>query len=138
MEPVRERRKHQRQDVLLPLRVTEGGVTGKLLYQGNTVNVSAGGVYFKTLNWQELRVGTRVHVVIDVPPELFRRLPFGGMTGTAEVVRVERGSRSPDSLNGDGASLPGQGGVAIRMTSRLRFDPELHLPRFDRDQPKTV
>ena len=128
MKPARERRRHQRQDVLLPLRVTDKDATGKLIHQGHTINVGAGGVYFRTLGERPFRVGERVHVIIDVPPEMFQLLPFGGMTGSGEVVRVEIASPS----KGDYADgRPTECGVALRMISRLRFDPDLHLPRFN-------
>ena len=131
MKPAKEKRRYQRQKVLLPLRLTEQDPKGRVLYQGNTTNVGAGGVYFQTLNWQDLKVGTSVHVVIDVPPEMFQLLPFGGMRGSGEVIRM-------DPVESLAAEKPDQAkpsarprGIAVRMTSRLRFDPELHLPRFE-------
>ena len=133
MEPAKERRRYQRQQVLLPLRVTEEEAGGKLLFQGNTVNVGAGGVYFKTLNWQDLRVGMSVHVIIDIPPEMFQLLPFGGLRGAGKVIRVERPATSTDAERDEEPSSE-HGGVAVRMMSRLRFDPDLHLPRFERDR----
>ena len=136
MQPAKERRKHQRQQVLLPLRVTEEDARGKLLFQGNTVNVGAGGVYFKTLNWQGIPLGTTVHLIIDVPPEMFQLLPFGGLRGAGKVVRMDTWP-SPDIRSTVEASLPPEDrGVAIRMISRLRFDPDLHLPRFESDQQR--
>ncbi|HUW57863.1 MAG TPA: PilZ domain-containing protein [Planctomycetota bacterium] len=135
MEPAKERRKHQRQTVLLPLRVTEEEAGGKLLFQGNTVTVGAGGVYFRTLNWQDLPVGMPVHVTIDIPPEMFQLLPFGGLRGVGKVIRVERPT-APDGGAGSDETSSEHGGVAVRMMSRLRFDPDLHLPRFDRDRRK--
>ena len=130
MQPAKERRKYQRQQVLLPLRVTEEDARGRLLFQGNTVNVGAGGVYFRTLNWQDIRLGMTVHLIIDVPPEMFQLLPFGGLQGAGKIVRIDR-PPSPDTENAMEASLSsGDRGVAIRMISRLRFDPDLHLPRF--------
>ena len=133
MEPARERRRHQRQQVLLPLRVTEEEAGGKLLFQGNTVNVGAGGVYFNTLNWQDLRVGMPVHVTIDVPPEMFQLLPFGGLRGAGKVIRIDPQAESNGEPTTDEPS-PEHCGIAVRMMSRLRFDPDLHLPRFDRDR----
>ena len=109
---------------MLPLRVMEKEPTGRLLFQGDTVNVGAGGVYFRTLNWHEMRVGMPVHVVIDIPPELFQLLPFGGLRGSGEIVRVESSAHPPD------ADARESCGVALRMTTRLKFDPDLHLPRF--------
>ena len=126
MAPAKERRRHQRQQVLLPLRVMEKDPEGRLLFQGNTVNVGAGGVYFHTTNWREMPVGTSVHVVIDISPETFQLLPFGGLRGAGKVIRIDP-TRSDKEVDPD----PDHCGVAVRMTSRLRFDPELHLPRFE-------
>ena len=110
---------------MLPLRVTEKEPTGRLIFQGDTINVGAGGVYFRTLNWHDLSVGTPVHVLIDIPPEMFQLLPFGGLRGSGEIVRIETPARPPSPGVREAC------GVAIRMTTRLKFDPELHLPRFD-------
>lgn len=107
---------------MLPLRVMEKEPTGRLVFQGDTINVGAGGVYFRTLNWHDLKVGTPVHVIIDIPPEMFQLLPFGGLRGTGEILRVE----SPETSDMGQKSA----GVAVRMTTRLKFDAELHLPRF--------
>ncbi len=109
---------------MLPLRVMDGEPTGRLVFQGDTVNVGAGGVYFKTLNWHELRVGMPVHVTIDIPPEMFQLLPFGGFRGSGEIVRIEPPIRTTPAERATR-------GVAVRMTSRLKFDSDLHLPRFD-------
>jgi hypothetical protein len=118
----------------MPLRVTHEDPAGRLLYQGNTLNVGAGGVYFRTLSWQDLHLGMTVHVTIDIPPGLLQLLPFGGLRGFGEVIRIDRPA-SP-SAEASGAPSPVPHGIAIRMTSRLRFDPELHLPRFEGHQKK--
>ena len=128
MIPAKEKRRYQRQEVLLPLRVTEQDAKGKLLFQGNTVNVGAGGVYFQTLNWHEMRLGMRVHVIIDISPETFQLLPFGGLRGTGKVIRIE----TPPAKKRRGADAETENaGVAVHMTTRLKFDPDLHLPRFE-------
>jgi len=120
----------------MPLRVTHEDPTGRLLYQGDTANVGAGGVYFRTLNWQEIRVGSVVHVTIDIPPGLLQLLPFGGLQGFGEVIRIDPPAAPKAEGSVPGAPSPEPYGVAIRMTSRLRFDPELHLPRFEGPQRK--
>ena len=134
MEIGNERRKYQRQQVALPLRVAEEDTPGKTLYQGSTVNVGAGGVYFRTPNWQDLRPGMAVHVTIDVPPDMFQLLPFGGLRGSGKVIRIEDMPAKEDRTDGGVSAAPR--GVAIRMTSRLRFDSELHLPNFE-SRPRT-
>ena len=81
---------------MLPLRVMEKEPTGRLVFQGDTVNVGAGGVYFRTLNWHDLRVGMPVHVTIDIPPEMFQLLPFGGLRGYGEILRIESAEAGSD------------------------------------------
>jgi len=120
---------------MLPLRVTEKDATGRLLFQGNTVNVGAGGVYFRTLNPQDLAPGMPVHVIIDISPETFQLLPFGGLRGAGTVLRVETPPRRKRKrTNGGDAAVSESAGVAVRMTTQLKFDPDLHLPRFEYDE----
>lgn len=123
-----EKRKHQRQDVLLPLRVAQGDRTGKVLYEGVTINVGAGGVYFRTYGWRDLVVGTRVSVVIDVPPEMYQLLLFGGMAGYGQVVRIEESGKfarlSPDRDEG----RPTERGVALRFESKLKYEVDMGMP----------
>ena len=134
-----EKRRHQRQEVLLPLRVENGDLTGKVLYEGVTINVSAGGVYFRTWGWRNFEVGSRVEVVIDVPAEMNALLPFGGMTGRGMVVRVEESGRLA-RLNREGEDdRPSERGVALQFDSKLRFEAGLGLaarrPNAAMDQP---
>jgi hypothetical protein len=111
--------------------VTHEDPAGRLLYQGNTVNVGAGGVYFRTLSWQDIQLGMAVHVTIDIPPGLLQLLPFGGLRGFGEVIRIDHPASPKVEGSAPGVPSPAPRGVAVRMTSRLRFDPELHLPRFE-------
>jgi len=122
-----EKRRHQRQEVLLPLRVADGDLTGKVLYEGVTINVGAGGVYFRTYRWKDFGVGSPVEVVIDVPAEMNDLLPFGGMTGRGTVVRVEESGRfvrlSPEREE----DRPSERGIALQFESKLRFETGLGL-----------
>ena len=92
-------------------------------------------VYFQTLHWQDLRVGTPVHVTIDVPPEMFQLLPFGGLRGFGEVVRVDRADPAEDADGARGSSSsddpPPRCGIAVRMTTRLAGNATHFLP-FDK------
>ena len=117
-----EKRCHQRQEVLLPLYVANGEVTGKVLYEGVTINVGAGGVYFRTYGWRDFEVGGCVEVVIDVPAEMDGLLPFGGMTGRGTVVRVEESGRFARLSSGRGDDRPSERGVALRFDTRLKFE----------------
>ena len=134
----RERRKHQRQEVLLPLRVTSADATGGLLYQGITINVGAGGVYFRTYAWRGLREGMPVNVLISVPPEMTELLPFGGMTGQGTVVRVEESGRYARLANTDSRDRPTERGVALQFLSRLKFEADWRSPITLSQMPPSV
>ena len=126
MKRPEERRRHQRRQVLLPLCVTEKDAGGRLLFRGDTVNIGAGGIYFHTLNPDDVAVSMPVYVKIEVPSGAFKHLPFGGLSGSGEIVRIDDIGES----NGASGSSTTRHGVAVRMTSKLRFDPDLHLPEF--------
>ncbi len=114
--------------MLLPLRVADSKLTGKVLYEGITINVGAGGVYFRTYGWREFEIGTPVNVAIDVPPEMFQLLPFGGMTGQGTVVRVEETGRFARLSRNSDEDRPSERGVALQFDSKLRFDADLSMP----------
>jgi hypothetical protein len=117
-----EKRKHQRQHVLLPLRVADGELTGKVLYEGVTLNVAPGGVYFRTYGWRDLKVGSPVVVSIDVPPEMFQVLPSGGMTGRGTVIRVEKSGQFARLAPEGDEDRPTERGVALRFDGKLAFE----------------
>ena len=125
---LQEKRRHQRQGVLLPLRVSKSENTGNVLYEGVTINVGAGGVYFRTYGWREFEVGTTVHVVIDVPPEMNQLLSFGGMTGRGTVVRVEDSRRFAQLRTNRDDDRPCERGVALKFASQLKFEPHVGMP----------
>jgi hypothetical protein len=127
MQPSNERRKHLRQSIMLPLRVTEKEPTGRLLFEGGTVNVGAGGVYFRTAKQQGIRIGTPVHIVIDIPPEMFQFLPFGGLRGSGEIVRIDQPGVGESSDDSTSEAF----GVAVHMTSRLHFDSEARISKYE-------
>jgi hypothetical protein len=119
-----EKRRHPRQEVLLPLRVANGDHTGKVLYEGVTINVASGGVYFRTYGWKDFTLGGSVQVVIDVPAEMDGLLPFGGMTGQGSVVRVEEGGPFARLNRDTDEDHPRERGVALRFDSKLRYQPD--------------
>ena len=122
-----EKRRHQRQEVLLPLRVANGDLTGKVLYEGVTINVGAGGVYFRTYRWRDFQAGSPVEVVIDVPAEMNGLLGFGGMMGRGVVVRVEESGRFARLSADRKDDRPSERGVALRFESKLTFEAGLDL-----------
>lgn len=129
-----EKRRHQRQRVLLPLRVVNGDLTGKVLYEGVTINVAAGGVYFRTYGWRDFGVGAPVEVIIDVPAEMSGILPFGGMTGRGTVVRVEECGRFSRLSREHEDDRPSERGVAVRFDSKLRFESGIGMGVYKRSE----
>ena len=81
-----EKRRRERKNALLPIRVS---LEGQTLLEGATLDVSRDGVYVRIPHGEQLPVGTRVGVEMSVPWEL-----TGGSLGyrlwkSATVVRVE-------------------------------------------------
>jgi hypothetical protein len=81
-----EKRRRERKNALLPIRVSQEGRT---LFEGATLDVSRDGVFVRIPRGEQLPVGTRVGVEMSVPWEL-----TGGSLGyrlwkSATVVRVE-------------------------------------------------
>lgn len=130
-----EMRRHQRQGVLLPLRVVNGDLTGKVLYEGVTINVAAGGVYFRTYGWRDFAVGAQVEIIINVPAEMNGLLPFGGMTGQGTVVRVEDSGRYSKLSRENEGYRPSERGVAVRFDSKLRFESDIGMGVYKKTEP---
>ncbi|HUW57199.1 MAG TPA: PilZ domain-containing protein [Planctomycetota bacterium] len=81
-----EKRRRERRVVLLPMRVT---MDDKTLFEGATLDVSTGGIYFRMPRGERLSVGTRLRVEMSVPAELSGS-PLGYHTmREARVVRVD-------------------------------------------------
>jgi len=118
-----EKRRGERRSVLLPMRVTRGAET---LFEGATVDVSIGGVYFRMLCGETLSVGTRVRVEMSVPAELSGGALGYHTTKSATVVRVE-----DETLARRLGCHPRDCGVA------LAFEPEVIVPatRLSRKVP---
>jgi hypothetical protein len=109
-----EKRSRNRRSILLPMRVSREDRT---LFEGATLDVSGGGVYFRMPHGEGLSVGTRLRVEMNVPAEL-----AGGTLGyhtmrAATVVRVES-----ETLARKVGCRPRDCGVA------LAFDPEIRTP----------
>ena len=109
-----EQRGGERRSMLLPLRVSRDTET---LFEGATVDVGGGGVYFRMPGGERLSVGTTVRVEMSVPAELAGgRLGYHTMK-TAKVVRVEN-----RTLAHKVGCHPRDCGVA------LAFEPEVLTP----------
>lgn len=104
-----EKRGWDRRSALLPMRVS---VAGRAVFEGATLDVSAGGVYFRMPGGSDAigTVGSRVWVEVSVPAELTGG-PFGYRASRgATVVRVEN-----DSLASQVGCRPKSCGVALAL-----------------------
>ena len=115
-----EKRRRERRSMFLPMRVS---TDGEMLFEGATLDVSSGGVYFRMPGGERLSVGTKLRVEMSVPAEL-----AGGTLGyhtmkNATVVRVENGTLARRL-----GCHPHDCGVA------LVFDPEVVTPPVRRDR----
>lgn len=87
-----ERRSHERLDIVLPIEVRRRGkeIAGEMIFEeAKTVNLSFGGVYFKTSFRKPIDLGEDVSVSISVPREKLRFFPFSRLVGRARIIRVE-------------------------------------------------
>ena len=108
-----ERRKHRRLPLRLPLIISGGRESGHFVEETATENVSAGGVYFKTDLWAQMPVGTRLCVVIEIPPADQRLLQPNRLQTVGRVVRI-----SPPMDSPAGSDVRG---VAVKFERALRF-----------------
>lgn len=117
-----EKRGHDRRSALLPMRVSRDRET---LFEGATLDVSTGGVYFRMPGGERLDVGSRVWVEVCVPAELTGG-PFGYRASRgATVVRVEN-----DTLAHRVGRLSRECGVALAL------DDEAAVPAAHVKQPQ--
>ena len=109
-----EKRRRERRTVLLPMRVT---MDDRTLFEGATLDVSTGGLYFRMPSGEKLSVGTRLWVEMSVPAELSGS-PLGYHTmRQARVVRI------------DSATLARRVGCHPRECGvALAFEPEVIAP----------
>ena len=81
-----EKRRVDRRNMLLPLRVTRDGET---LFEGATMDVSDGGIYFRMPGGEMLLPGSRLHVEMSIPTHLSSGRFGIHLSRSATVVRVE-------------------------------------------------
>ena len=106
-----EKRRRERRDVLLPMRVT---MDHRTLFEGATLDVSTGGVYFRMPSGEKLAVGTRLWVEMSVPAELSGG-PLGHHTmRRARVVRIDSAT-----LARQVGCHPRECGVAVAFEPRV-------------------
>ncbi len=109
-----DRRQWPRLQLKLNVEFVAEGEQRQVSGAGTTANVSAGGLYFVTSEWQALEPGQSVRLRMsglsgyDFGP-LFRSL-----RGKATIVRLEPAERETPS--------PNKAGVAVRFDERPRVD----------------
>lgn len=87
-----DRRRWHRVDLAVPVRVrrgTEGKEGGLSLDTGQTVNLSAGGVYLTTSPASRAVSGEIFTISMAIPWEVRRKVPFSRIAGPCRVVRVD-------------------------------------------------
>jgi len=86
-----EKRRHRRVGAKYNLFCRKVGATGNISWEGNTVNVSTGGLYFETAD-DAFEQGDLLKVELSIPPTS-GLLEFGGkIAGFAKVLRTDSSS----------------------------------------------
>lgn len=86
-----EKRNHRRLGAKYNISCRKVGSTGSISCEGNTVNVSTGGLYFETAN-DTFEHGDLLKVELSIPPTS-GLLEFGGkIAGFAKVLRTDSAS----------------------------------------------
>jgi hypothetical protein len=86
-----EKRRHKRLGAKYNLSCRKVGSTANITYDGHTVNVSTGGLYFETIR-SAFERGDLLHVELSIPPTS-GLLEFGGkIAGFAKVLRTDSAS----------------------------------------------
>ncbi len=118
MEQIKERRKHRRLDVRLPLEYRREGAGRGGVSRTMTVNVSTGGLYFETAA-EDMRIGDKVQMELGVPEGEERFPRHSKITTGGQVVRVN----SLEGANkGGGPEYPRYGvGVEFQQGFKLAF-----------------
>ena len=86
-----ERRTRPRVKVGVPVRFCHeaaGHVAESSSPEGETVDLSAAGAFFTTWDAGPFESGETLSVVIAIPPELRRLVPFSRMGGSCRIVRA--------------------------------------------------
>jgi hypothetical protein len=86
-----EKRRHRRLGAKYNLSCRKIGTTGSTSFEGNTVNVSTGGLYFETAD-DTFKQDDLLKVELSIPPTS-GLLEFGGkIAGFAKVLRTDSAS----------------------------------------------
>lgn len=85
-----ECRKHRRINLPLLMEGRRREGDREVSERAQTANISVGGAYFKTSDFQRIRVGNVISVSISIPRQLADKFPFSRIVGKARVARVEK------------------------------------------------
>jgi hypothetical protein len=111
-----EKRKFRRVAAALGLSCRKVDTPSGQVYKGRTVNVSPGGIYFKT-EAAIFEPGNLLKVMFSIPPTT-GLLEFGGeISGVARVLRVCGGERREPNCRGH----CGEYGVAVEFCQKPRL-----------------
>ena len=89
----REKRIHKRMPARINLSASQVGEVSETIHVGSTLNVSSGGLYFKT-HGPDFEAGTLLKLDLSIPPTA-GTLKFGGrFSGFARVLRTDNLSKS--------------------------------------------
>lgn len=112
-----ERRKHPRKEVYLVMEITgKEGVCNHVL----TNNVSAGGVYFKTLRGNDFNVGIDTSFTIFLSTSVSGTgTNFTRLTGDGKVVRVDK-FNNQEALEPDNQDM--WTGIAVQFNRPLALN----------------
>jgi hypothetical protein len=111
----KDRRRHRRLELRLPLRYGKVPPEGGHRYRTATVNISTGGLYF-TSSIGDLEIGHRVVLELGMPANVHRFPPRGKMTAIGRVVRIEQ-TADLCATNGAGSRY----GIAAQFEKNLRL-----------------
>ncbi|MCK4658008.1 MAG: PilZ domain-containing protein [Phycisphaerae bacterium] len=110
MGHARERRKHRRLGIRLPIECVGTLDGGQVIYRTVTHDVCSGGVCFEA-DSNEFAVGTSLEMELEVPPGDGHSPYPGRVRGAGRVVRVDR--------LGEGGAQP-RFRIATNFTQRLK------------------
>lgn len=103
MKRLFDRRRSPRVPLSVLVKMSPGAEEGgsrSVQHTGQSVNLSAGGVYLITRVGGVFVSGDILHMSISVPWELRRRVPFSRIMGSCRVVRVDQLSDGQGSMSG--------------------------------------
>jgi c-di-GMP-binding flagellar brake protein YcgR len=119
MRPTRERRRHRRLDLSVPVLFTIKSKTGTgLARSGVTRDVSPGGIFFRTESAQDIEPQQEMTIKLLIPRHGDPGEATVSLSGEAMVVRTERLPHSPNALT----EVAERWGVAAQFTSRPSVD----------------